>query len=156
MSDATLPPGLRFSLLDRAFKRRMDRLLGEKELTGVQFGTLGALLRLEESGRGEISQRDLEQAARVSHPTMTELLKRLEKKGFLRTETSSRDRRFKCVSSTEKAHRLFKELAQTEEETFRWLCRGLSAEQTEALLAATDIMLHNALPEGMRGCDRGT
>ena len=62
-----LPIGFRFSLLHRAFRRKLDEMLGEKELTGVQFGVLAALGRLEEECREEISQRDLEQTARLSH-----------------------------------------------------------------------------------------
>ena len=45
-----LPLGARFSLLHRAFKRKMDEILSEKELTGVQFGVLGNLARLEQQG----------------------------------------------------------------------------------------------------------
>ena len=77
-----MPIGLRFSLLHRAFLRQMDQRLLEKDLTGVQFGVLAALIRLEERGEAELSQRDLENASRVTHPTMTEIIKRLEKRAF--------------------------------------------------------------------------
>ena len=74
-----LPIGLRFSLLHRSFKKQLDEQLKEKELTGVQFGVLGQLGRLERSGQGEVYQKDLELATHVTHPTMTEIVKRLEK-----------------------------------------------------------------------------
>ena len=150
--EKSLPPGLRFSLLHRSFKRKMDAALSEKELTGVQFGVLGTLIRLEREGAGEISQRDLEERSRLSHPTMTDIVKRLEKKGFLRCETSSRDRRFKSISATEKAYRLGEEIQAVEAETFRWLCRDLSQEQTEQLIAITDVMLRGAYP----CCEKGS
>ena len=153
-----LPIGLRFSLLHRAFRRKMDALLSEKELTGVQFGVLGALIRLEKEGGSEISQRALEERTRVSHATMTEILKRLEKKEFLRSEQSARDRRFKSIRPTEKAYALLGQLAEAEDETFSWLCRGLSDAQVQELLNATDLMLQNAWGEyqtkgGSCGCD---
>lgn len=153
-----LPIGLRFSLLHRAFRRKMDALLSEKELTGVQFGVLGALIRLEKEGGSEISQRALEERTRLSHATMTEILKRLEKKEFLRSEQSARDRRFKSIRPTEKAYALLGELAEVENETFSWLCRGLSDAQVAELLNATDLMLQNAWGEyhtkgGSCGCD---
>lgn len=88
-----MPIGLRFSLLHRAFIRQMDQRLLEKDLTGVQFGVLAALIRLEERGEAELSQRDLENASRVTHPTMTEIIKRLEKKGFLLCRPGQLDRR---------------------------------------------------------------
>ncbi len=149
-----LPIGFRFSLLHRAFRRKLDEMLGEKELTGVQFGVLAALGRLEEEGREEISQRDLEQTARLSHANMTDILRRLEKKGFIRCEQSSRDRRFKCVSSTEKAIGLKDEVARVEKETFEWLTRGLSEAQIEELLAVTDVMLKNAWDDCGKGGEK--
>ncbi len=149
-----LPLGVRFSLLHRAFKRKMDAMLSEKELTGVQFGVLASLVRLEREGKSEISQRELEQVSRVSHATMTELLKRLEKKGFIRSEQSSRDRRFKCLSATEKALGLEGEVAQLEQETFAWLTRGLNDAQISELLATTDVMLENAWADCRKGCEQ--
>ena len=154
METKELPIGLRFSVLHRAFKRKMDETLSEKELTGVQFSVLGNLARLERQGREEISQRELEQVSRVSHATMTELLKRLEKKGFIRSEQSSRDRRFKCVSTTEKARGLELQVAQVEQETFAWLTRGLTQEQVDALLGIMDVMLENVWECNRKGCER--
>ncbi len=139
-----MPIGLRFSLLHRAFIRQMDQRLLEKDLTGVQFGVLAALIRLEERGEAELSQRDLENASRVTHPTMTEIIKRLEKKGFLLCRPGQLDRRRKCVSSTEKARSLRREMAELDHSVFRWLCRGMSREQMEQLIGAIDRMLENA------------
>ena len=150
--EKSLPPGLRFSLLHRSFKRKMDAALSEKELTGVQFGVLGTLIKLEREHTGEINQRDLETHTRLSHATMTDILKRLEKKEFLRCEVSLRDRRFKSISATDKAYRLGEEIQALEEQTFRWLCQGLSEEQVTQLLAITDVMLLNAFP----CCEKGS
>ena len=150
-----MPIGLRFSLLHRAFRRRMDALLSEEELTGVQFGVLGALVRLEKEGATEISQRLLEEKTRVTHATMTGILKRLEKKGFLCMEQSERDRRFKCIHAADKAYRLKEELAEAENETFSWLCRGMSRQQVDALLASIDLMLQNAWEDKQKGGEGG-
>ena len=148
-----LPLGARFSLLHRAFKRKMDEILSEKELTGVQFGVLGNLARLEQQGCEEISQRDLEEVCRISHATMTDILRRLEKKEFVRCEQSSRDRRFKCVFTTEKARGLKGEVARVERETFDWLTRGLAPAQVEELLAITDVILENVWADCRKGCE---
>ena len=148
-----LPIGLRFSLLHRAFRRKMDALLSEEGLTGVQFGVLMALVRMKKEGREEISQRALEERSRVSHATMTEILKRLEKKGFLRTEQSLRDKRFKRIQAADKAYLLKEELAEAEDETFSWLCRGMNDQQVKDLLASIDQMLQNAYQGGESGCD---
>ena len=148
-----IPVGFRFSMLGRAFRRKMDEKLSEKDLTGVQFGVLGNLVRLERQGRTEISQRDLEEASRISHATMADILRRLEQKEFIRCEQSSRDRRFKCISSTSKALGLEGEVAQVEQETFSWLTRGLSEAQVQELLGITEVMLQNAWADCRKGCD---
>ena len=139
-----MPMGLRFSLLHRAFLRRLDARLQEKGLTGVQFGVLGQLERLRGEGRAEVNQRDLERATRVTHPTMTEILKRLEKQGFVRCAPSERDRRFKCVYPTEKAAALRREMDELDDEIFRELSRGLPDEDRARLALITEIMLQNA------------
>lgn len=149
-----IPMGVRFSLLHRAFRRKMDEMLSEKELTGVQFGVLQALVRLEMEGQSEISQRDLEQAGRIGHATMADILRRLEKKGFVRCEQSSRDRRFKRIASTERARLLKDDAHRVEEETLRWLCRGLAPEQLEQLTEITDVMLRNAWESCEKGCGK--
>lgn len=148
-----MPMGLRFSLLHRSFKKKMDEMLAEQELTGVQFGVLGALVHMERQGREEISQKDLELATRLGHPTMTEILKRLEKKGYLRRERSTRDRRSKRVRATEKAYSLKEAAAEAENDSFRWLCRGLSEQQVSQLIAITDRMLENACAECGKGSE---
>ena len=148
-----IPLGLRFTLLHRAFRRRMDELLREKDLTGVQFGTLCALKRLEQSDAPEIHQKDLEQLTRVTHPTMTDILRRLEKKEFIRCEVSRLDRRSKRVCSTEKSLNFLREMDRLEQETFQWICRGLDSGQIDTLLAITDIMLQNAWQDEEKGCD---
>ena len=122
--DKEMPIGIRFSLLHRSFKRQLDERLKEKELTGVQFGVLGQLGRLERTKQGEIFQKDLEAISHVTHPTMTEILKRLEKQGFISCHPGTKDR------------------------IFAKLCTGLSGEQISSLIAMTDVMIENA------GCTR--
>ncbi len=141
-----LPMGLRFSLLHRAFLRQLNARLQEKGLTGVQFGVLGQLRRLRRAGQEEINQRDLEAATRVTHPTMTEIVKRLEKQGFVLCAPSERDRRFKSIRPTEKAEALLREMDELDESIFRELCEGLSPAEVGQLTRLTDRLLDNAYP----------
>lgn len=146
--DKEMPIGIRFSFLHRSFKRQLDERLKEKELTGVQFGVLGQLGRLERTKQGEIFQKDLEAISHVTHPTMTEILKRLEKQGFISCHPGTKDRRYKCVSTTEKATQLLEEMVEVDKQIFAKLCTGLSGEQISSLIAMTDVMIENA------GCTR--
>lgn len=142
-----MPPGLRFAILERAFKKRLGQWAGEKGLTTVQLWAICELCRLEKSGVEEVNQRDLERAERVSHPTMTEIIKRLEQKGFVHCAISETDRRYKKITATVKADAIHEELAAQDAAIFQELCRGLTQEQIDTLLQLTDLMLHNAAQE---------
>lgn len=137
-----MPIGLRFSLLHRAFLRQMDQRLLEKDLTGVQFGVLAASSGWKNGGSR--AERGCWKTPAGSHTPPTEIIKRLEKKGFLLCRPGQLDRRRKCVSSTEKARSLRREMAELDHSVFRWLCRGMSREQMEQLIGAIDRMLENA------------
>ena len=142
--NSELSAGMRFSLISRFFKKRLDEAGREMELTGVQIMVLGQLNRLERAGLARIRQRDLEKAAHLGHPTMTELIKRLEKKGFVKCCVSPTDRRSKVISSTEKAHCLHGKLERVDKEVFETMCLGMTDEQKLSLSLALDIMLKNA------------
>lgn len=143
-----IPLGLRFSVISRSFKRQLDELLRERELTGVQLCVLGQLRRLECGGAARITQRDLETASHVTHPTMTEMLKRLEKKGFIHCRPGECDRRCKCISSTEKAELLIKDMAEADDRVFASLTAGMSEEDVRELLRLTDMMIENSCGKG--------
>lgn len=139
-----LPLGARFSIIGRCFKRELDERIRTFGLTGVQFGVLNALSHLERSGAAEINQRDLEQLVHVTHPTMTEIIKRLEKSGYLLCRRSEHDRRSKCIRSTALARELFLELKEADSAVYARLCRGLDERQMADLIAITDVILSNA------------
>lgn len=153
--DCKAPIGLKFSILQRAFRRRVDAMLAEKGLTSVQLSVLGQLDRLKRGEAAEISQRDLEKAAKVSHSTMADIIKRLEKKGFVAVYPSEDDRRCKRIEPTELAGQLGTELSELDEEVFSQLCAGMSQEQICALRGAIDIMLENVGAFSVvKGCDK--
>ena len=139
------PRGVRFSILHRAMKKQIDDYMSGEGLTGVQLFVLCELRKLEKSETREINQRDLENVSHVSHPTMTEILKRLEKKGYISCCRSEQDRRSKCVRTTEKAQGLGQRMAEADEIAFESLCEGLSEEERAQLISITDVMVNNAL-----------
>ena len=138
-----MPPGLRMAVLSRAHRLMMDARLEEMNLTSAQLRVLGDLGDLEKAGATEINQRDLEKSLRVTHPTMTGLIHRLEAKGFVQTMPSPTDRRYKKILSTEKARRLHQQLACQDELVFAELCRGLDQKDIDAFDRITDVMLSN-------------
>lgn len=144
MKHEEMPIGVKFAVIHRAFRRELDQLLREKDLTGAQFGALRALDYLERERGGEISQRDIEEISHSAHPTMTEILKKLEKKGFIETRPSETDRRCKAIRQTERSRELGRDMSRVDEETYAKFCAGLSGEQRADLENMLDILLRNA------------
>lgn len=139
-----MPIGVKFAVIHRAFRRELDAALREKDLTGAQYGALRALDYLERERGGEISQRDIEEVSHSAHPTMTEILKKLERKGFIETRPSETDRRRKQIRQTEKARELSRDMFRVDDQTYAKFCAGLRPDQTESLETMLDTLLHNA------------
>jgi DNA-binding MarR family transcriptional regulator len=137
------PPGVRFAILDKTFKRKLEERAAEKGLTAVQLRVLGELRHLEVSGVSEINQRDLENAVSVTHPTMTEIIKRLERKGAVVCTVSSADKRYKKISSTPDYSNIHMELEELDRLVFKELCEGLNDEQIEMFMQLSDVMIGN-------------
>ena len=147
MDRKDMPIGAKFAVVHRAFRRELDAALREMELTGAQFGALRALDRLEREHGGEISQRDVEEMCRSAHPTMTEILKKLEKKGFIEVRPSETDRRRKQIRRTDKARELDRETLLTDERTFEKFTVGLDETQRAALENMLDLLISNVCGE---------
>ena len=150
MDQQEMPIGVKFAVIHRAFRRELDALLREKDLTGVQFGALRALDYLESTRGGEISQRDIETVSHSSHPTMTEILKKLEKKGFIESRPSQTDRRRKVICQTDKARELRGAMSRVDEGAYEKICAGLDAAQTQQLESMLGVLVKNACG----GCEK--
>lgn len=138
-----MPLGRRFSIIDRAFKYRIDEGATELGLTAVQMRVLGELSRMEASGVEEVNQRDLERAEQVTHPTMTETIKRLEKKGYVTCTVSAKDKRYKKISCTEKSCNMYQMIAERDDRVLQEICKGLPKEDVDILFRITDQILKN-------------
>ena len=74
--ETNIAPGLRFSILDREFKKKLEERANRMGLTAVQLRVLGELSRAESMGACEINQKDLEKALAVTHPKLLKDWKR--------------------------------------------------------------------------------
>ena len=110
-------------------KAGMDASLSAYNLTSSQ---LHVLFMLDRSG-GEMTQKTLEEALGVSHPTVVGLVSRLEKQGFITTETDPDDRRHKKILPTEKALNIKEELSRARRENERKMTSGFSDKELKQL-----------------------
>ncbi len=151
MDRKDIPIGAKFGIIHRAFRRELDAALREKDLTGAQFGVLRALDRLERERGGEVSQRDLEQLCRSAHPTMTEILKKLEKKGFIEVRPSETDRRRKQIRRTDRAREFDRAAFRVDERTFETFAAGLDESRRASLESMLDVLVGNVCGEEKEG-----
>ena len=110
-------------------KSGMDASLSSYNLTSSQ---LHVLFLLDRHG-GEMTQRTLEEALGVSHPTVVGLVSRLEKQGFITTEIDPDDRRHKKILPTVKALNLKEELGRARRENERKMTSGFSEKELKQL-----------------------
>lgn len=83
--------------------RELDSYTKQFELTGSQMTILDFLARNQ--GKS-IAQKDIEDEFYLKASTISVLLGRLEKKGFIRREMSKGDKRQRCIKLTAKASSL--------------------------------------------------
>ena len=138
-----MPFGLKIAIINRAFRKRMDEKAADMGLTSVQLRVLGSVSRLEAAGETEIHQNDLERIEHVTHPAMTKLLQRLESKGFICCVPSSKDRRYKKITCTERSRGIHNLILAHDEEVLTELCAGFTPEQRQMLLQLADRLLEN-------------
>ena len=141
--ETNIAPGLRFAILDPEFKMRLAERANKMDLTVSQLRVLGELSRLESEGVEEINQKNLENSLMVTHPTMTGIIKRLEKKKAVICTPSKLDRRYKKICCAPEYLHIHEELREMDWEIFRELCKGIPQEQVELFLALSEKMLSN-------------
>lgn len=145
--------GPRFAIIHRYVRQQINEYMKDEDITGAQLCVMAELHRLEQRGEQGINQRALENLCHVTHPTMTDILSRLEKKGFIQCRRSDDDRRAKVISSTEKAIRLKEAVRRADSEVFDRLCAAFTPEQRSQLESLTDIMLDTIFNDMERGED---
>ena len=118
--------------LHRAMQDGIERSIRQ---TGVDLTTsqLDVIICIAQGCGRPVNQRDIEEELRLTNPTVTGILKRLERKGFVTRTVGSRDRRYKEVRLTEKCARLGEQLHPTAEELLGGMFDGFTAEEFETL-----------------------
>ena len=85
--------GHRLRILHWALDQSMTNALAGMELTAAQGRILAYLAHREDPP----CSRDIEEAFQLTHPTVSGLLSRMEKKGFLQLRTDEADRRCRRI-----------------------------------------------------------
>ena len=123
-------------------ERMANYYLAASDVTGVQAQMLLYILRHSETG---VSVTDLHQISGYSKATISNLVKRLREKGYIRVEACEEDDRRRLLFSTEKGRRIQALLVASIREVENSLYRGLSAEELSTLDQLQKRMLQNLM-----------
>lgn len=130
------------NVLDFWRTQDMERL----GLTSTQGYLLGWLTRNVDRS---VTPSELGRSFRLSQPTISGILQRLEAKGFVTMEADPNDRRRKYVRTTERAAECHQQIISNFRDMERRLAAPLSAEEQETLVALLDRMI-NGLEQDAR------
>ncbi|MFF3441026.1 MarR family winged helix-turn-helix transcriptional regulator [Streptosporangium sp. NPDC002721] len=117
-------------------------LLGEIDLYPGQERVMGALW-----DNGPQSQNSLARIVGIDVSTMTKTLQRLERSGFVSRRPDMANRRISIVDVTPRGHALRPEVDRVLTEMHRRMTQGLTARQTDELLALLSVVRNNLCRE---------
>lgn len=111
--------------LHSATDQRMTNALASMELTAAQ----GRIMAFITHSRQAPCARDIEETFRLSHPTVSGLLSRLEKKGFIEFRPDEQDRRCKRIYILQKGRELHETMHNTIVDMEAQLVSGFTEEE---------------------------
>ena len=121
----------------------MTEALNKMDLTASQ-GRLMAFVA--HRGQQPTYARDVEQALRLTHPTVSGLLSRLEQKGFVELITDPNDRRSKRIVISEKGLACHERMHETIMENESRIVQGFTEEEKALLAQLLQRAIENVHP----------
>lgn len=126
-------------ILQNCSDQTMNNALSSMELTGAQGCVMGFIHHRSEPP----CAKDIEEAFQLSHPTVSGLLARLEKKGFIEFRPDENDRRYKRIYSLEKGQQLHETVHAAIRSNDERLVQDFSEEEKELFHALLLRAIHN-------------
>ncbi len=135
--------GFRVRTLSVAIKRAFEASKSRSgfECTGTHGWVIGYLY---DNRDRDIFQRDIEKQFSVRRPTMTEILKLMEKNGLVVREKSESDARLKRIKLTEKALLIHEKHEKHIQSFERALLNGITEEEKAVWLSVSEKIANNA------------
>ncbi|MBR4291308.1 MAG: MarR family transcriptional regulator [Oscillospiraceae bacterium] len=119
--------------------QRITNALAQMELTASQGPILGYIAHRKTPP----CPRDIEEEFRLSHPTVSGLLSRLEKKGFLEFFPDQTDRRCKRIRLQEKGRQCIEIMHRTIAENETNMMQGFSEAEQELFFTFLNRAIQN-------------
>jgi DNA-binding MarR family transcriptional regulator len=131
--------GHRLRILHWCTDQAVTNALAELELTSAQGRILGYLAMRKTAP----CPKDIEEELRLSHPTVSGLLSRLEKKGFLEFRSDEADRRVKRIYLLDKGKACNASMYETIRSTEEKLVAGFTEEEKEQFFSYLNRAIDN-------------
>ena len=116
-----------FRILHSATSQAMTNALASMDLTAAQGQIMGFIIHRPEPP----CARDIEEVFQLSHPTVSGLLSRLEKKGFIEFRPDENDRRCKRIFILDKGRELEATMHHCIRTAEERLVQGFTEEEKE-------------------------
>lgn len=116
---------------------------GFDKVTDIQGRIINYLYENMERDDEVVHQKDIERYFNIRRSTATNILKRIEKNGFIRRSTSASDARMKTLSLTEKAKRLCPKAKEGILRVERQAAQGLTDAELALFFRIIEIMGRN-------------
>lgn len=126
-------------MLHSCTKQSMTAALEKMDLTAAQGHVMGFLARCETPP----CSRDIEENFHLSHPTVSGVLSRLKKKGFIEFRTDEHDRRCKRIYVLPKGRECHETMHQTIHETERRLVESFTPQEQAQFLDFLERAISN-------------
>lgn len=134
-------------ILHWQFDQALSRALAQMDLTAAQGQIIGFLTHREDPP----CSRDVEEAFHLSHPTVSGLLSRLEKKGFIEFRPDPADRRCKRIYMLPKGHACHETMHRIITENEEKVVAGFSEDEKQQFAALLQRAISNM---GINPCHR--
>lgn len=110
----------------------------------LTYSQINVLFFVRKSG-GRVSQKEIEEYLKVSHPTVVGLVQRLENTGYIICERDENDKRNKLVSTTDQFEQLVKQLDAKRAANNERLLEGLSEHDLDKLTVYLTTIYENSV-----------
>ena len=135
--------GGRVRILHWCIDQIMSNALSQMDLTASQGRVMGYLAHREEPP----CARDVEEAFQLTHPTVSGILSRLEKKEFIEFRPDEQDKRCKRIYILPKGDACHRHMHETMEGIEERMVRGFNEEEKALFREFLDRAIANMDPE---------
>jgi DNA-binding MarR family transcriptional regulator len=115
--------------LNNALIKQKNREMGQYDLTSIQADVLVYILA--NSQKGEINQLDIQSVFKLTNPTVSGIIDRLEEKDFIKRVKSQKDARFRKLIPMPKGEELYAVLKQCGSNAEAELVKNMTEEEAE-------------------------